>query len=226
MSGRRTSTALALSSLAHAALLAALLFGPRPPGVPPPLSLHLLRLPAEKTLQGALDASASGAQAGRGPPARWLPSARTSRAPPGAVPTLAPPLSLPVPSRGTLEEPAALAFVESQGTEGGAPGPESSGLGASGRGAGLGGSRLGELHRRLAEAATRCYPAAARRFRLKGEVPVHFCLDAAGTATALGLEGSTGSPLLDRSALECVVPGAQPLSGFEGCFLVPVHFGG
>ena len=86
--------------------------------------------------------------------------------------------------------------------------------------------RLGELHRRLAEAAERCYPAAARRFRLRGEVVLHFCLDAAGAATALSLEGSTGSPLLNRSALECVVPGAQPLSGFEGCFLVPVRFGG
>jgi len=45
-------------------------------------------------------------------------------------------------------------------------------------------------------------------------------------ARALSLEGSTGSAVLDRSALECVVPGAQPLSGFEGCFLVPVRFGG
>jgi TonB family protein len=88
------------------------------------------------------------------------------------------------------------------------------------------GARLGELHRRLAEAAARCYPTAAQRFRLTGEVPLHFCLDAAGVATALSLEGSTGSALLDRSALECVVAGAQPLSGFEGCFLVPVRFGG
>jgi TonB family protein len=100
---------------------------------------------------------------------------------------------------------------------------------ASVRGTGVGGAsqeRLGELHRRLAEAAEHCYPAAARRFRLRGEVVLHFCLDAAGAATALSLEGSTGSPLLNRSALECVVPGAQPLSGFEGCFLVPVRFGG
>lgn len=93
-------------------------------------------------------------------------------------------------------------------------------------GSGVADARLGELHRRLAEAAARCYPEAARRFRLTGEVPLRFCLDGRGTAKAVSLEGSTGSPLLDRSALECVVPGAEPLSGFEGCFLVPVRFGG
>jgi TonB family protein len=132
--------------------------------------------------------------------------------------------AVPAPTPPTLEAGPTLASLEIGREGGSAAGAESSG--AEGQGAVLRGSRLGELHHRLAEAAARCYPQAARRFRLQGEVPVHFCLDAAGTATALSLEGSTGSALLDRSALECVVQGAAPLSGFEGCFLVPVHFGG
>ena len=85
---------------------------------------------------------------------------------------------------------------------------------------------VGELHRRLAEAAARCYPAAARRLRLHGEVPVRFCLDARGGASGLSLVGSTGSAVLDRSALECVVPGAEPLPAVAGCFQVAVRFGG
>lgn len=86
--------------------------------------------------------------------------------------------------------------------------------------------RLAELHRRLAEAAARCYPPAAQRLRLQGEVPLRFCLDAHGGASGLSLLGTTGSDLLDRSALECVVPGAEPLPALAGCFQVAVRFGG
>lgn len=82
---------------------------------------------------------------------------------------------------------------------------------------------LETLHRRLAASARACYPAAARRFRLRGSTPVRFCLDGKGGAGEVALAGSTGSPLLDRAATDCVVPGALPLRG-TGCYTVTVEF--
>lgn len=94
----------------------------------------------------------------------------------------------------------------------------------------MGGQRPGvmvdliALHLRLARAAERCYPSAARRFRLTGEVQLSFCLDGSGAVSKLELKGSTGSPLLDRAARECVLPGAFPLGIQGGCYSVPVRF--
>jgi TonB family protein len=216
-------TALLASALAHAALFGALLLTVRPSPARSPFSVRLLRVPEEAAgKEGTGEADA--ARVAR-PPQR-----RTAQPRPAMVARPVdrePSVAASALAVDTLTAARAPASRQDE-TAGGAAalGQASAGLPGLGEGGGHGGSRLGELHRRLAEAAVRCYPAAARRFRLTGEVPVHFCLDAAGTATALSLEGSTGSPLLDRSALECVVPGAQPLSGFEGCFLVPVRFGG
>jgi outer membrane biosynthesis protein TonB len=84
---------------------------------------------------------------------------------------------------------------------------------------------LAELHRRLSVAARRCYPAAARAFRLRGSSPVRFCLDGKGNAGAVSLLGTTGSPLLDRAAEDCVIPGALPLPG-TGCYTVRIDFTG
>ena len=84
------------------------------------------------------------------------------------------------------------------------------------------GSSEQTLHSRLAESARRCYPEAARRFSLQGEVVLSFCLRLGNLAT-VALQGSTGSGLLDRAARECVVQGALPLAA-EGCYRVPVRF--
>jgi TonB family protein len=221
-----TRTALLASTLAHAALLGALLLAVRPPPVKGPFSVRLLVLPPEEAgAEGTGHANAAPEGRPQGPTQRRTSKPRPATAA-GPVDTEA---SVPASALAadTLMATPVLASLEGPTAGGGvAVGAASAGLLGARKGGALGGSRLGELHRRLAEAAVRCYPAAARRFRLTGEVPLHFCLDAGGTATALSLEGSTGWPLLDRSALECVVPGAQPLSGFEGCFLVPVRFGG
>jgi TonB family protein len=226
----RAAAALALSTLAHAALLAAALLSTvrARPG-PRPLAVRLLSLPSEALAsfgQGTLNADRLAAR-----PAQKVPP-RAARKPKAVDVS---------PAASALELVPPRPFAQPELAGGGphsAEGPASEAVGAPGSPSGAGpardaagggpafGARLGELHRRLAEAAARCYPAAARRFRLTGQVPLHFCLDAAGVATALSLEGSTGSAVLDRSALECVLPGAQPLSGFEGCFLVPVRFGG
>lgn len=88
---------------------------------------------------------------------------------------------------------------------------------------GTGDSALAALHRRLAESARRCYPSAARRFRLTGEVGLSFCL-ANGAVRSVELSGSTGSTLLDRAARECIVQGALPLPVSQGCYVQPVRF--
>jgi TonB family protein len=222
----RTATALAVSSVAHLALLGALLATVRPAPSPRPLVVRLLRLPGEALASlraGGREADGVTGQAvHRAPPA----AARKPKAP-GDSPT--PLTAAASAARAEPEVAASGPASEGPAAEGVAAVEARTGAGVGAGAMGVGpasGARLEELHRRLAEAAARCYPLAARRFRLTGEVPLHFCLDAAGAATALSLEGSTGSALLDRSALECVVAGAQPLSGFEGCFLVPVRFGG
>jgi protein TonB len=81
-----------------------------------------------------------------------------------------------------------------------------------------------ELAARLAAAARRCYPAAAVRFRLRGEALLAFCLGEDGAARSVAVARSSGSPLLDRAALECVLPGALPAPGAAGCFELPVRF--
>jgi len=226
----RTRTALAVSTLLHAAVLGALVLTVRPPPLSSPLSVRFLKLSPVEALGPAARGAAGAAgpdvaSASKPPVRREAPSGPAHAAAPRPLAALA---SEGAPSSSAPQPPAGPAATDTGASvpTGAAAGPLSLGGGGAGAGATGGDGRLSELHQRLAEAAVRCYPTAARRFRLQGEVPLHFCLDASGTATALRLQGSTGSPLLDRSALECVVPGAQPLSGFEGCFVVPVRFGG
>ncbi len=227
----RIGSALAVSALAHAALLGALLLAVRPPPPPLPLAVRLLAVEAALAPAGPAGPGATEAAPARQPMRSRPPTKEVAR---GSADTVQPPaltasaVPVDVAREGTPVAGPGPASPGGAGDEGAAPGPGTAGGSAGGPG-GTGAasmSLLTELHRRLAEAARRCYPAAAQRFRLQGEVPVHFCLDGQGVATALSLQGSTGSALLDRSALECVVPGAEPLPAVAGCFLVPVHFGG
>lgn len=83
---------------------------------------------------------------------------------------------------------------------------------------------LTALHRRLSETAKSCYPAAAKRFRVQGIVPVYFCISPEGGLERVEQRGSSGSGILDRAATDCVLPGAVPLPGPAGCYEVPVEF--
>ena len=83
---------------------------------------------------------------------------------------------------------------------------------------------LATLQARIAAAARTCYPASAARFRLRGQVPLSFCLGPTGAPEKLLLQGTTGSPLLDAAARDCVVPSAAPLPPRPGCYTVLVEF--
>jgi outer membrane biosynthesis protein TonB len=104
-------------------------------------------------------------------------------------------------------------------------GPGGQGM-ATGTGAPSAGSLLAALSQRLAWSAERCAPAALVRIarRAVPGVPVHFCLDAEGRPSGVGLLGTTGSDELDRAARDCVVPGALPLPPAPGCYTVEVRF--
>jgi len=205
--------AVVVSAAAHGALLLGVLASGRPPRTAAVTSVRLVELAFEPTPAASVEAAAA-------------PRRREPSRPRAAL--VARSEVTPSPASDGEQGPPA------PGAEDGAsPGTRGGGEGASpareGGGAGSGGGvdpRLAELHRRLAEAAARCYPPAAQRLRLQGEVPLRFCLDAHGGASGLSLLGTTGSALLDRSALECVVPGAEPLPALAGCFQVAVRFGG
>ena len=87
-------------------------------------------------------------------------------------------------------------------------------------------SLLAALSQRLAWSAERCAPASVVRSarRPVPGVPLHFCLDASGQPSDVGLLGTTGSEQLDRAARDCVVPGALPLPPVPGCYTVEVRF--
>jgi len=139
-----------------------------------------------------------------------------------------------------LTAPASPAGTPAAGTRGPAPssdvaggkaGPAGDGpaQGASPSGDGPGGSStslLATLSQRLAWSAARCAPPTVVRTARHAlpAVPLHFCLDAAGRPSDVGLLGTTGSDALDRAARECVVPGALPLPPAPGCYTVEVRF--
>jgi periplasmic protein TonB len=208
----RLVAAVLVSAAVHAALLGVLLVAGRPPGAATITSVRLVEVAVDGAAVASAEAPAS--------PRRGKGSAR-----PFAAEVARPEAPTPSPEadRGQGAPGEGLEAAAGSGTEVGGGAREGGGPGAAGGGAD---PRLAELHRRLAEAAARCYPPAAQRLRLRGEVPLRFCLDAQGGASGLSLLGTTGSTLLDRSALECVVPGAEPLPPLAGCFQVAVRFGG
>jgi TonB family protein len=108
---------------------------------------------------------------------------------------------------------------------GGLTGPAGGGRTSAG-GAGEGvGVDLIALHLRLAEAAQFCYPPAARRLRLRGQLELAFCAAADGQVVSQSIGSSSGSELLDHAALSCLLERAAPLPVRSGCFRVPVRFG-
>lgn len=163
------------------------------------------------------------------PPAPPAPTAsRRPRAAPRAVPSASPPepteelvdvgLSAPTPEVGSSSGTAVLGAIGrgTNGALGGDLGPQGSN--------GEGGRDLSVLHARLSAAAAHCYPASARRFRIRGRTDVSFCIGADGSVSRIERRKSSGSAVLDRAAIECVLPRAAPLPGPGGCFTAPIVF--
>lgn len=184
----------------------------------------------------ATEAAPPGAAAKPAPPVptrAMAHGARRTESPPGPAvtgdsesPARAAALVTPVQSEVWM-----LADSPSSGS-GRAAAPSGPGLGQAaaqvgpGTGGSAGVSLLAELSQRLAWSAKRCAPATlvrAVRHAIPG-VPLHFCLDAAGRPSDVGLLGTTGSDQLDRAARDCVVPGALPLPPAPGCYTVEVRF--
>src|SRR5262249_22611014 len=109
---------------------------------------------------------------------------------------------------------------------GGAAAGEGTGPEATGTGGQSSASLLAALSQKLAASAARCAPAEVVRtaHHAVPGVPLHFCIDAAGRPSEVGLLGTTGSDVLDRAARDCVVPGALPLPPVPGCYTVEVRF--
>jgi len=118
------------------------------------------------------------------------------------------------------------------GSGAGMDGSGVAGIGADGAGSGAstaGGPASGAADWAMLEAhlrthAPRCYPPAARRRAIQGGAELHFCVGEDGMPGSIRLEKSSGSSLLDRAAIDCVLRGAAPLPGPRGCVTVPVWF--
>ncbi len=93
----------------------------------------------------------------------------------------------------------------------------------TGRGTGAGDPHAA-LHAHLRRHASRCYPPLARRRGIEGTVGLSFCIDESGMPYRLQVETSSGSSLLDRAAVSCVVEEAAPLPALPGCVRLDVPF--
>jgi len=239
---KRVGLGLLLSAAVHAgALLTASSFGHDQPPATAAIAEETARIELVR-----IDVPGPSAPAAVDPaPAAPAPVrvARTRpRAPRAAVVTseASPPESAPLPP---ATSPAASAANETGGSPdgesttaagsgGGVTGLSGDGsgrLGDSGHGSGFGAGELdaqqrARLHARLSEAARECYPPAARRFRLTGEVLLSFCLDGTGGFHSVQALKASGLELLDRAAVDCVLPQAAPLPGPAACLRVPVQF--
>jgi protein TonB len=197
----------------------------------PPVRLAGVEATAE---EAAVEVQVLASAAPAGSPApRPREAPRPSRPPepepmPGIVPGTSVEVDMPLTAPPAQDPPPRLKPAGAPTLPAGSVVSDSSGE-LAGRGAGTlaptaGPGASSELAARLAAAALRCYPAAAVRFRLRGEALVSFCLGEDGAARSAGVVRSSGSPLLDRAALECVLPGALPVAGAAGCYELPVHF--
>jgi outer membrane biosynthesis protein TonB len=251
MSGPRLSRALGASAGAHLVVLAALLSlaHTATEHTPPAMRVSLveggagLPTPSEGSTSLAAPASsttrsaerpavtppvtlAPGRAVGRNERRRPSSSGSAESESPSAAAQLTPVQEdvwvLGVPGGGAT---AGASAQETQGAEAGTGGGAAPAAG-SGVASGSAASLLEVLQRRLAWSAARCAPASAVRLFRHGVpgVPLHFCLDAAGRPSGVGLLGTTGSEQLDRAARDCVIPGALPLPPAQGCYTVEVRF--
>jgi protein TonB len=82
-----------------------------------------------------------------------------------------------------------------------------------------------EIESRLRAATSGCYPYAAIRANLEGVTKLGFCVGESGMAGRVQIVQSSGAPLLDRAALDCILPAAMPFPPAKHlCVTVPIRF--
>lgn len=254
MSSPRLPRALGASAGVHLAALAGLLALAHPVVRPAPLPMRVSLVPeaaggpspgSEGEQSAPARASAGGPSPARPPPGRSLETVARRRvrqaAPREAAAVQGEPADATAGLTPVQEDLWMLgATVAGAAGQGGSPaaggptseeqgsgaGPASGAPGGNGAGGSSATSLLEALQRRLAWSAARCAPASAVRVSRRGVpgVPLHFCLDASGRPSGVGLLGTTGSDQLDRAARDCVLPGALPLPPAPGCYTVVVRF--
>ncbi len=148
-------------------------------------------------------------------------------------------LALAIPGEGAPGEENQREVAEGEGAGVGAERGGLGGLGGGRAGEGFGGAMgdgnatsiaaeedalLARIARRLARQTAGCYPRGAMRTKLMGTVRLSFCIDAEGVPAEAAIRESSGSDLLDRAALECVLARAAPLPIIRRCLVLPVEF--
>jgi TonB family protein len=222
MPGRAAVVAAGLSVALHAALWVA--WKPSAPSKPTGVAVEVIRLVPTSRAQPAPLAQSSGAPTSKVPAAVEADRFRSPRAEARAASPQRPaqvdsPASTAPPGvdrTSAQAEPSTSSFAE---VNGGSAGSEADASAQRPLDTSI-------LSGRLQRAALRCYPAAARRFHQTGQAQIRFCLDGSGELSDSSVIVTSGSPLLDTAARDCVIPGAAPFGpeAFSQCFTVPVRF--
>ena len=212
MDGRRIGAAagaVGLNALIAGALIGLADAGPHPHPAPPALIASLIEPPRALPVQPKpldLPSPARAPQALPAPPAR-MPSPAPTPATPAAS-TAAPAPLVPVAEAVTATPSTSsppTAAVTSPVASGNAPGPTVATASGSTVAALAGPRRAGpRLDASWAGNAPPAYPASARRLGEQGEVRLDVHVGADGSVLDIRLRTSSGSPALDRSAIEAV----------------------
>ena len=216
MDGRRIGAAagaVGLNALIAGALIGLADAGPQPPPAPPALIARLIEPPrALPAPPKPLDPPPPV----RAPQARPAPAARMPSPVPSPLPTPATPAAsapAPAPLAPMTEAVTATPNASSSPTatvtpavvSGSAPGPTVAPSSGSTVAALAGPRRAGpRLDASWAGNMPPAYPASARRLGEQGEVRLDVHVGADGSVLDIRLRASSGSPALDRSAMEAV----------------------
>lgn len=123
---------------------------------------------------------------------------------------------------GAVGEPGAagagIGSSTGTGWRGGAAGEGALGPATGGR------TAHGPLLEHLRQHANRCYPRSLSRRGTKGTVEVSFCVTGEGQPREERVVQTSGSTLLDRAAIDCVIRGSAPLPALPACYTVPIRF--
>lgn len=201
---RFSAGGLGLVVLAHALVLVGVLAAPQARPQPAPTALMVHLVPAR--------------------PSAPLPATQPAPKPAVTVPRVqkpqpAPPVPSPVPVNVTTPPSAGAASVDAPATTAPAPAPAAPTVADS----------QPRYDADYLQNPAPGYPAAARRLGEEGKVMLHVRVDAGGRPVQIDLRTSSGSPRLDRAAVDAVwrwrfVAARRGETAVEAWVLVPIIF--